>query len=158
MQIRRDQRREADGGRDGPHLYRVTRRHVGSPLACDPLRPSPHHAAPHRTSLPTPRSASIRTGVATSRRRNRAARHWKLSGRRARRPDRPAGSNPARKERSMRGRQVLMDTLVAHGVDYLFGNPGTTESPIIDSLQDHPPIRYILALHEAVAIGAASYY
>ena len=34
----------------------------------------------------------------------------------------------------MRGRQVLMQTLVNHGVDRIFGNPGTTESPIIDSL------------------------
>ena len=58
----------------------------------------------------------------------------------------------------MRGRHVLMETLVGHGVEYLFGNPGTTESPIIESLQDYPQIRYVMALHEAVAIGAASYY
>jgi benzoylformate decarboxylase len=51
-----------------------------------------------------------------------------------------------------------METLVAQGVECLFGNPGTTESPIIDSLQDYPQIRYILALHEGVALGAASYY
>ncbi len=58
----------------------------------------------------------------------------------------------------MRGRHVLMETLVGHGIDYLFGNPGTTESPIIESLQDYPQIRYVMALHEGVAIGAASYY
>jgi benzoylformate decarboxylase len=58
----------------------------------------------------------------------------------------------------MRGRQVLMETLAGHGVDYLFGNPGTTESPIIGSLQDYPHIRYVMALHESVALGAASYY
>src|SRR2546427_7511693 len=58
----------------------------------------------------------------------------------------------------MRGRQVLMESLVSHGVEHLFGNPGTTESPIIDSLQDYPQIRYVLALHEGVALGAASYY
>ncbi len=58
----------------------------------------------------------------------------------------------------MRGRQVLMETLVGHGVEFLFGNPGTTEGPIIDSLHDYPQIRYILALHEGVAVGAASYY
>jgi len=51
-----------------------------------------------------------------------------------------------------------MDTLVAQGVECLFGNPGTTESPIIDSLQEYPQIRYVLALHEGVAVGAASYY
>jgi benzoylformate decarboxylase len=58
----------------------------------------------------------------------------------------------------MHGRQVLMETLVGHGVELLFGNPGTTESPIIDSLEAYPQIRYILTLHEGVALGAASYY
>ncbi len=58
----------------------------------------------------------------------------------------------------MRGKQVLMESLVAQGAKFIFGNPGTTESPIIDSLLDYPQLRYILALHEGVALGAASYY
>ncbi|HVQ75992.1 MAG TPA: thiamine pyrophosphate-binding protein [Candidatus Binatia bacterium] len=58
----------------------------------------------------------------------------------------------------MRGKQVLMDSLIGHGIEYLFGNPGTTESPIIDSLPDYPQLRYVLALHEGVALGAASFY
>jgi len=58
----------------------------------------------------------------------------------------------------MRGRQILMESLIAQGVSYIFGNPGTTESPIIDSLLDYPQISYIVALHEGVAVGAASYY
>ena len=58
----------------------------------------------------------------------------------------------------MRGRQVLMESLMAQGVCYIFGNPGTTESPIIDSLLDYPQVSYIEALHEGVAVGAASYY
>ena len=58
----------------------------------------------------------------------------------------------------MRGRQILMESLIAQGVSFIFGNPGTTESPIIDSLLDYPQINYILALHEGVAVGAASYY
>ena len=58
----------------------------------------------------------------------------------------------------MRGRQVLMETLAGHGVEYLFGNPGTTESPIIGSLHEYPQIRYVMTLHEGVALGAASYY
>jgi len=57
-----------------------------------------------------------------------------------------------------RGRQVFMDTLAAHGVRYLFGNPGTTESPILDSLAEYPDITYVVALHEGVALGAASFY
>jgi benzoylformate decarboxylase len=58
----------------------------------------------------------------------------------------------------MRGKQVLMDSLLAHGVGMIFGNPGTTESPILDSLLDYEQLRYIVALHEGVALGAASYY
>jgi benzoylformate decarboxylase len=58
----------------------------------------------------------------------------------------------------MRGKQVLMDSLLAHGVECIFGNPGTTESPILDSLIDYDQLRYIVALHEGVALGAATYY
>jgi benzoylformate decarboxylase len=58
----------------------------------------------------------------------------------------------------MRGKQVLMESLIAHGVEYVFGNPGTTESPILDALLDYPQLRYVVALHEGVALGAASYY
>ena len=58
----------------------------------------------------------------------------------------------------MRGRQVFMETLLAHGVDRIFGNPGTTESPLLDSLHDYPQLKYIVHLHEAVAVGAANFY
>lgn len=58
----------------------------------------------------------------------------------------------------MRGRQVFMDSLVAHGADAIFGNPGTTENPLLDSLLDYPAINYYVALHEGVAVGAAGYY
>ena len=34
----------------------------------------------------------------------------------------------------MRGRDVVLESLVAHGVEFLFGNPGTTESPLTDNL------------------------
>ena len=58
----------------------------------------------------------------------------------------------------MRGIQVFMDSLALHGVDSIFGNPGTTENPLLDSLIDHPEIGYYVALHEGVAVGAASFY
>lgn len=58
----------------------------------------------------------------------------------------------------MRGRTVFMDSLVAHGVRHIFGNPGTTESPLLDALLDYPSIEYVVALHEGMAVGAASYY
>jgi benzoylformate decarboxylase len=58
----------------------------------------------------------------------------------------------------MRGRQVFFETLLNHGVDRIFGNPGTTESPLLDSLLDYPQIEYIVHLHEGVAAGAANFY
>jgi benzoylformate decarboxylase len=58
----------------------------------------------------------------------------------------------------MRGRQVFMQSLVAHGVERIFGNPGTTESPLLDALAAYPSIRYVTALHESIALCAASYY
>ena len=58
----------------------------------------------------------------------------------------------------MRGREVFMQSLVAHGVKHIFGNPGTTESPLLDALSDYPSISYVMHLHEGMAVGAASYY
>ena len=56
---------------------------------------------------------------------------------------------------SYTGKQIFMETLMAEGVRYIFGNPGTTELPIIDSLHDYPDIDYVLCLHEAVAVSMA---
>ena len=47
---------------------------------------------------------------------------------------------------------------MAHGVRHIFGNPGTTETPLLDSLPAYPQIEYVMALHEGVAVGAASFY
>jgi benzoylformate decarboxylase len=56
------------------------------------------------------------------------------------------------------GKQIFMQTLQAEGVRYIFGNPGTTELPLMDSLLEHPEIEYVLALHEAVAVSMADAY
>ena len=58
----------------------------------------------------------------------------------------------------MRAQQVFMQGLVAHGVDSVFGNPGTTENSLLDRLADYPQLRYYVTLHEGVAVGAANYY
>ena len=58
----------------------------------------------------------------------------------------------------MRGRRVLMDSFVAQGVRHIFGNPGTTETPLLDSLPAYPQIEYVMTLHEGVAVSAASFY
>ena len=56
------------------------------------------------------------------------------------------------------GKQIFMESLVAENVDYIFGNPGTTELPLIEALLDYPQVSYIMALHEAVAVSMADAY
>ena len=34
----------------------------------------------------------------------------------------------------MRGKNVFLESLIGHGISHIFGNPGTTESPILDAL------------------------
>jgi benzoylformate decarboxylase len=51
-----------------------------------------------------------------------------------------------------------MEQLVADGVRYIFGNPGTTEQGFIDVLQEYPQVEFMLALHEGVAVGMADAY
>lgn len=58
----------------------------------------------------------------------------------------------------MRGIDVFMESLRLHGIDAIFGNPGTTENPLLDGLVDYPEIGYYVALHEGVAVCAAGYY
>src|SRR5437870_3158823 len=58
----------------------------------------------------------------------------------------------------LKGKHALMQQLIANGAHYLFGNPGTTEQPFQDVLQDYPQLKYILALHEGVAVSMADAY
>jgi benzoylformate decarboxylase len=56
------------------------------------------------------------------------------------------------------GAQAFLEQLVAGGVEWIFGNPGTTEQTVIDYLQDYDGIDLVMALHEGVAVGAADGY
>ena len=56
------------------------------------------------------------------------------------------------------GKQAFLEILKQEGVEIMFGNPGTTELPLMDGLAREPGIRYILALQEAVAIAMADGY
>ena len=58
----------------------------------------------------------------------------------------------------MTGQQALVEMLRAEGVRYVFGNPGTTELPFLDALQDAPDIQYVTSLFEGVAAGMADGY
>jgi len=57
-----------------------------------------------------------------------------------------------------RGADVLLEILSSEGVDYIFGNPGTTELPLMDALLNAPAIKYVLALQEATAVAMADGY
>ncbi len=59
---------------------------------------------------------------------------------------------------TMRGSEALMQIFRAEGVDHLFGLPGSTETQFMDSLEDHPEIKYILGLHECIAASMAVGY
>jgi len=52
----------------------------------------------------------------------------------------------ANKRNQRRGAAVLLEVLRSEGARYVFGNPGTTELPLIDALVDAPDIRYVCHL------------
>jgi benzoylformate decarboxylase len=59
---------------------------------------------------------------------------------------------------TLAGRHAFLQILRAAGVDHMFGNPGTTELPMMDVLPDYPELNYILTLQEGVAMAAADGY
>ena len=59
---------------------------------------------------------------------------------------------------TMTGKRALMEMLRAEGVEYIFGNPGTSEGPILDELENYPDIRYMLTTQEGAAMGMADAY
>ena len=56
------------------------------------------------------------------------------------------------------GRQAFVELLISEGVTHLFGNPGTTELPIMQALPDYPGLKFVLGLQEAVVMGMADGY
>lgn len=57
-----------------------------------------------------------------------------------------------------KGKHLLLDVLRSEGVTHIFGNPGTTELPLLDALSDEATIQYILGLNEVVVLGMADGY
>ncbi len=58
----------------------------------------------------------------------------------------------------VRGADILLDVLRSQGTNHVFGNPGTTELPLIDALVNAPDIRYVWGLQEATAVSMADGY
>ncbi|MCA9270115.1 MAG: thiamine pyrophosphate-binding protein, partial [Planctomycetales bacterium] len=59
---------------------------------------------------------------------------------------------------SCTGIQAALEVLAAHGVRYLFGNPGTTELPLNDALVGDARFQYILGLQEVPVMAMADGY
>jgi benzoylformate decarboxylase len=56
------------------------------------------------------------------------------------------------------GRDIIFQYLVKMEIPYIFGNPGTTEVPLVDACNDYPSVRYVLSLHEDIAVAQAMGY
>ena len=58
----------------------------------------------------------------------------------------------------MNGADAFVATLRAWGVDTFFGLPGSTEAPLLEAIRAEGSIRYVLGLHEGVAVAMADGY
>jgi benzoylformate decarboxylase len=58
----------------------------------------------------------------------------------------------------MSGKRAFLDLLKQEGVAVMFGNPGTTELPLMDAFAVEHDIRYILGLQEAALMSMADGY
>src|SRR6201984_292549 len=57
-----------------------------------------------------------------------------------------------------RGAEILLEILRSEGTRYIFGNPGTTELPLIDALVVNPDFRYVWGLQEETVFSMAAGY
>jgi acetolactate synthase-1/2/3 large subunit len=75
---------------------------------------------------------------------------------------RPHGASLAKKEVTVTeersGAQILVESLVRQGVEFVFGYPGGAVLPIYDALFGEERLRHILVRHEAGAAHAAEGY
>jgi acetolactate synthase I/II/III large subunit len=65
---------------------------------------------------------------------------------------------PAIDSAVLNGAEILLDTLLACGIDTLFGYPGGAALPLYDALHARPQLRHILVRHEQAAVHAAQGY
>ena len=59
---------------------------------------------------------------------------------------------------AMSGKRAFLELLKQEGVTMMFGNPGTTEVPLMDALAVDNEMRYVLALQEAAVMAMADGY
>ena len=61
------------------------------------------------------------------------------------------------KKNTLKGSDIFLKILEDEGIEFLFGNPGTTELPIMNSLSTSK-IKYVLALQESIVVAMADGY
>jgi benzoylformate decarboxylase len=55
------------------------------------------------------------------------------------------------------GADLFVEALESYGVEHVFGNPGTTELPVMRAIETSS-LEYVLGLHEDIAVGVAGGY
>src|SRR6187455_2567581 len=74
----------------------------------------------------------------------------------------PDGNSRGHKRERMKnritGRSAFLALLKDEGITHLFGNPGTTELPIMHALKDHPDLTYVMAMQESLVVAIADGY
>src|SRR5712691_5393051 len=75
------------------------------------------------------------------------------AGHDALRPDGDARGRPSMNR--ITGRSAFLALLEDEGVTHLFGNPGTTELPIMHALKEHPDLTYVMAMQESLVVAIA---
>jgi benzoylformate decarboxylase len=58
-------------------------------------------------------------------------------------------------ENRITGRSAFLALLKHEGITHLFGNPGTTELPIMHALKEHPDLTYVMAMQESLVVAIA---
>ena len=56
------------------------------------------------------------------------------------------------------GRSAFLSLLKDEGITHLFGNPGTTELPIMDALTEHSDLNYMMSMQESLVVYMAEGY
>jgi benzoylformate decarboxylase len=70
----------------------------------------------------------------------------------------PFIEGPSPMNRSMNritGRSAFLALLRDEGITHLFGNPGTTELPVMHALAEYPELTYVMAMQESLVVAMA---
>src|SRR5258705_11178935 len=61
-------------------------------------------------------------------------------------------------DKNMKVAELLLRTLEANGVRHIFGNPGTTEIPLVRMCERRRKLKYVVALSQASPLPLADGY